>query len=568
MDVDPDKLTAMLESLWWLAFLAAFGLCLGSFLNAVIYRVPRNLSLRNPRWSFCPGCDARIHWYDNLPIVSFLRLRGRCRHCHMPIALRYPVIELLGAIIVLLIVDALFIAHTRGNFGDTALGITWQLSDHWPMLVAHLALFICLLAMSAIDIEMYWVDVRFTTLATIAGFAMHALWTPFRVEWHRSSDTFGAAGIAATAALVVTLIMLHLLLSDEPPEQAASQATDEPTDTLEPSPETSDIASVEPPATPNDLTPPPGFDIPAPESSDELARLRPDTTVGMSSELLTVGTTEAPAVPTDFEGAPPLDALPTDATAIQRPPARWPGQLAAILAGLSLLAIMVGAFLQANTLPNIAPATARWWPALLVLFGLIVATGAKARESDQQIVEAIEAERYNARKMVSIELACLLPAIAAGVLVLWYAHRSAPFTDWLHNAMDASPFGDWQPLTGLGTAAVGFIIGGGIGWLVRIVATLLIGKEAFGTGDIHMMAAAGCVAGWPVVLIGFMLCCLLALLGWVLALPFKQTRAIPLGPWLSLAFLIVALFYDPIMQSPQVQNIVDLFTSTSFRFGP
>jgi leader peptidase (prepilin peptidase)/N-methyltransferase len=120
--------------------------------------------------------------------------------------------------------------------------------------------------------------------------------------------------------------------------------------------------------------------------------------------------------------------------------------------------------------------------------------------------------------------------------------------------------GDWRPLNGLGTAAVGLVIGGGIGWAVRIVATAVMGKEAFGTGDIHMMAAAGCVAGWPVVLIGFVLCCLLALFGWLVALPFKRTRAIPLGPWLSLAFLIVVLYYDPIIESRPVQNVIELFT--------
>ncbi len=100
-----------------------------------------------------------------------------------------------------------------------------------------------------------------------------------------------------------------------------------------------------------------------------------------------------------------------------------------------------------------------------------------------------------------------------------------------------------------------------MGWAVRIVAALIMGKEAFGSGDIHIMGAAGCVAGWPVVAIAFVLACLLALAGWVLTLPFKRTRAIPLGPWLSLAFLIVVLFYDPIVQSQPIQNVVYLFTT-------
>jgi len=69
-----------------------FGLLFGSFANVVIWRVPRKESIARPG-SHCPGCDAPIAWYDNIPVVSWLVLRGRCRHCHKPIALRYPLVE-------------------------------------------------------------------------------------------------------------------------------------------------------------------------------------------------------------------------------------------------------------------------------------------------------------------------------------------------------------------------------------------------------------------------------------------------------------------------------------------
>jgi leader peptidase (prepilin peptidase)/N-methyltransferase len=70
---------SVLATIWWLFFWTAFGLCIGSFLNVVIYRLPRNQSLRNPVWSACPACGQRIRWYDNLPVVSYLMLRARCR---------------------------------------------------------------------------------------------------------------------------------------------------------------------------------------------------------------------------------------------------------------------------------------------------------------------------------------------------------------------------------------------------------------------------------------------------------------------------------------------------------
>lgn len=71
------------------------GLAFGSFLNVCIYRLPRGLSVVAPR-SACPSCKRPIAFYDNIPVVSWLILRGRCRHCHSPIPPRYLVIEVLN----------------------------------------------------------------------------------------------------------------------------------------------------------------------------------------------------------------------------------------------------------------------------------------------------------------------------------------------------------------------------------------------------------------------------------------------------------------------------------------
>jgi leader peptidase (prepilin peptidase)/N-methyltransferase len=72
------------------------GACIGSFLNVVAWRLPRQESLLWPA-SHCPRCGTPLAWYDNLPLLGWLLLRGRCRHCQQPIARRYPLVELLTA---------------------------------------------------------------------------------------------------------------------------------------------------------------------------------------------------------------------------------------------------------------------------------------------------------------------------------------------------------------------------------------------------------------------------------------------------------------------------------------
>lgn len=85
----PDALTIYTGALLFL-----FGATIGSFLNVVILRLPEGISIVSPR-SRCPICLNQIRWYDNIPIVSFLILRGRCRDCGAPISWRYPLVEAL-----------------------------------------------------------------------------------------------------------------------------------------------------------------------------------------------------------------------------------------------------------------------------------------------------------------------------------------------------------------------------------------------------------------------------------------------------------------------------------------
>ncbi len=107
------------------------GLAVGSFLNVVIYRVPNDVSIVTPR-SACPSCTSPITPLDNIPILSWLLLRGRCRTCRAPISARYPIIELVTA--------ALFVGVLL------RMGVVWAVP-------AYLAFFAGLLALACIDLE-------------------------------------------------------------------------------------------------------------------------------------------------------------------------------------------------------------------------------------------------------------------------------------------------------------------------------------------------------------------------------------------------------------------------------
>ncbi len=80
------------------AFAAVLGLLIGSFLNVCIYRIVRDQSVVTPR-SYCPACGESIAWFDNIPVLSYVLLRGNCRHCGESISIRYPLVEVLTALV-------------------------------------------------------------------------------------------------------------------------------------------------------------------------------------------------------------------------------------------------------------------------------------------------------------------------------------------------------------------------------------------------------------------------------------------------------------------------------------
>lgn len=131
------------------------GLAIGSFLNVVIHRLPRQESLVSPG-SRCPGCGSALRWFENVPVLSYAILGGRCRTCRTGISIRYPLVELITALV--------FVWHYAA-FGWT------------PLLAVRLLFAAALVALFAIDLEHHLLPDAIT-LPGIAAGLLASLWLP------------------------------------------------------------------------------------------------------------------------------------------------------------------------------------------------------------------------------------------------------------------------------------------------------------------------------------------------------------------------------------------------------
>ena len=135
----------MITMLWIIAaFVGVFGLIIGSFLNVVIYRVPAGFSIVSPP-SACPRCGTEIKAYDNIPLVSWLALRGRCRTCAEPISARYPLVELGTGAFFALVAWRFWPFHAGAETGAAHLG-------------AGILLLVALLYLAAISVTLSLID--------------------------------------------------------------------------------------------------------------------------------------------------------------------------------------------------------------------------------------------------------------------------------------------------------------------------------------------------------------------------------------------------------------------------
>ncbi len=145
-------------------FSFAMGATIASFINVCIYRIPRGESVVSPP-SHCPNCNARIRWYQNIPIVSWCCLRGKCANCRQPISARYVAVELLGGVLFLL---AYFQWATKFMLQQDPPLMMTILENPWTVAVEWLVIAGLILG-SFIDLAEQWLPDRVTIGGMILG---------------------------------------------------------------------------------------------------------------------------------------------------------------------------------------------------------------------------------------------------------------------------------------------------------------------------------------------------------------------------------------------------------------
>jgi leader peptidase (prepilin peptidase)/N-methyltransferase len=138
----------MMPSTSLLVLAGVLGLAIGSFLNVCIYRLPLGQSVLSPP-STCPSCRTRLRWIDNIPVVSWVLLGGKCHHCRAPISIQYPIVELVTGVLFVL--------------------VTW-LTPMGPLLAARLTLVVILIVLFGIDLHHQILPNAITLPGIVIGF--------------------------------------------------------------------------------------------------------------------------------------------------------------------------------------------------------------------------------------------------------------------------------------------------------------------------------------------------------------------------------------------------------------
>ncbi len=482
-----------------LLFVFSFGACVGSLTNVLVYRMPRGLSVVTPP-SRCPKCRTRLGWRENVPIIGWIALRGRCRHCGVRISIEYPLVELIGALLFALPFALWFTLPQLAiaGFETRWLGVDWAalapewagagrgLVHMWPVMLVQLVLLGCLLGATIIDARTFMIPLVLTWIpAASAGviYPLTAFWharamgdrpwrfadgwtwaiaTPAPEQWNWICGSIGGVLGLGISLLLLRLGLIRRSFHDY--EQWERQALIDQ-----------------------------GIDPDAQESEDE------------SQAVSTQGGW------------------------------RWVWAIVIVLA--------------CGIVGGVAGSSLGWIPAGGVAAGLVVGpmlaatlwrigrTPERADDASEESPAAMWLAYPHARRETLRELSFLgMPALLG--FVGWTVVGGA-----LGGQSTESPHGAPLWLVVFSGVCLGYLVGGGIVWAVRILGTLAFGREAMGMGDVHLMAGVGACLGWIDPVLAFFLAAFVALylvlVGTIAA--GQGRRAMPFGPALAVATVLVML---------------------------
>lgn len=519
----------------WPYFLliTVYGACVGSFLNVVVYRMPRDLSLWHPG-SHCPRCQHKLAWYDNLPILGWLFLRGRCRYCALPIHVQYPLVETITLALFALLPLGYYLTDFRITFYHLGLAETW------PVLIVHLVLLAGLLGTTLIDARHYIIPLAITWFIVIIALIVLplAVWykpqlflflTAFPATVQYENPILPATGKNFWNAQIGALIGLGLanvlLLFNILPRSFAPAS----------------LAPAQPDGTPNDSTVTATTAL-MPESSQP-ATVTPSP---MVSDVSAQPVASAP-VP----GTPLSTALLLIAAILL-----IPAGLSYTLGGWGILTAMVLLWLAAMVIAIWETPGSPDDPSSSVTNDHAVSPAVTASSNTANVVK------------VGSSPPVTQPADIHGTPEIWLAHPhprrevlkevlflALPILGALlgHYLLPRGWFSDWQPSTPapfvFSGVIMGYLVGGAVIWFTRILGTLAFGKEAMGLGDVHLLACIGAVLGPTEAIIIFFLAPVLGLLCIFVSVGISrlargEVRAIPYGPYLALATIVLMLIRD------------------------
>lgn len=481
-----------------LLFVFAFGACAGSLINVLAYRLPRGIGVVTPP-SRCPACSTRLRWKDNIPIFGWLFLRGRCRYCKTPISPEYPLVEFFAACLFGLFFVAWYVipASSGTSSGFDVLGLNlgtlrpdWAVIDRYngvpahsaPMFAVVLLLLGSLLAMTLTDLKTTMIPLVLPWFATIAGVLIHTGYGAF---------------------LSLKGLEYPMPNSDMP------------------------------------------WRWPIPTYGWASVGLGLGGAVGLGVSLLLVrlklirrsfadamAWEEAHRKAQGLPPMPTLEDMDEAETGQWRPRAGWL-RGPAIVTLTVLLCAIAGALLArvlgyAQGIGVIIGAAVGPIAAAVPLRLLLPAPNVAEAADEPSDAEVWIAYPYARREMVK-EMAFLAPPVVLAIVGFMLAgsiNTLCPL--WL----DA-----------LGGSLLGYLVGGGVVWAVRLFGSLGFGKEAMGLGDVHLMAAVGACLGWVDAVLAFFLAAFVGILltFYGLSLSRGVGRAMPYGPSLAIATVLVLL---------------------------